>query len=127
MTCPVEWLDEEDNPYKVEENEACYIFFNTCREEVTALDLNYTDYPIEYCEGNPSLTCKVEWLDQEVSPYSDESDNPDPACDRFWNYCRDQLILEHPRWYWPLPGIPTSFELLPGELAVVPFCMIILC
>lgn len=62
VTCPAEWLDEEDNPYNVTENEACYVFFNTCREEVSTQNLNYTEYPIEYCEDNPSLTCQEEWL-----------------------------------------------------------------
>lgn len=114
VTCPEEWLYEEDNPYGVDKNEACYNFFDTCREEASALDLNYIEYPLDYCEDNQTLTCKEEWLYQEVSPYSEDGEE-DPACDSFWNYCRDQLIIEHPRWYWPLPGIPTSFELLPGE------------
>jgi len=115
VTCPAEWLVEEDNPYEVGENEACYSFFDFCREEVSTSIFNSSEYPIDYCEGNPSMTCKEDWLYEEVSPYSDESNNPDPACDRFWNHCRDQLITEYPRWYWPLPGILTSFELMPGE------------
>jgi len=123
VTCPKEWLYEEDNPYEVDENEACYYFFNTCREEAIGLDSNYTEYPIEFCEGNSSLTCKKDWLEQEVSPYSEESNNPDPACDRFWSHCRDQLILQYPRWYWPLPGIPTSFELMPGESSSIYICL----
>ena len=114
ITCPIDWLNITDNPYTVEENEACYYFFDICREDISTL-ANYTEYPLGYCEGNSSLTCKEEWLGMEVSPYSEDSEDPDPACDGFWNYCREQLILQHPRWHWPLPEITSSFELMPGE------------
>ena len=110
-TCQEKWLDNTTNPYNEVENEACFIFFNYCKQELNATYPQYK-WPLQYCDDNADLTCKPEWLDDTNNPYSSESN---PECHSCWDNCRDNLNLETSnQWHWPPPPPPTTEGRMPG-------------
>jgi len=119
-TCQIKWLEYKENPYDpLQSGETCYTFWNYCRDELERKYANWT-YPIDnsYCENNPSLTCKVEWLgydtyDEWVA--SDSSLSNDETCRSFFDYCRLQLKARYPRYVWPFVHPPTVDDLMPGR------------
>ncbi|EJK74811.1 hypothetical protein THAOC_03490, partial [Thalassiosira oceanica] len=105
-TCQPSWLNETKNPFQ--DDDSCYDFFNDCidenperyqclkfwdhcRSKLFELDSykKHPTYPKEYCDGDPDLTCKLEWLDGENQELT-------PACQDFSDYCHRKLDETYP-------------------------------
>ena len=97
----------------IEDDRACYDFSVNCRIRIDEEYPNST-YPVQYCEDNPELTCKMDWLANETNPYSEDDQE---ACYQFFDYCKLELIAKHENLYvWPLPPPPTVDDYMPGKV-----------
>ncbi|EJK50106.1 hypothetical protein THAOC_30959, partial [Thalassiosira oceanica] len=107
--CDIEVCDEEwlvENPFNPEDDElACYDFAEHCLSEFKA-EYPDVEYPIKYCNGNLDMTCQLSWVDNS-------EDLGDEECNKFKDYCQRQLVLNHPRYVWPMRNV-TVDDIMPG-------------